>query len=54
MVHPEVLKNGGLDPEVYSGFAWGLGVERLTMLRYGISDIRHLFENDMRLLSQIS
>ncbi len=54
MVHPEILKNGGLDPEEYSGFAWGLGVERLTMLRYGISDIRHLFENDMRLLSQIS
>lgn len=52
MVHPEVLKNGGIDPEVYSGYAWGLGIERLAMLRYGISDIRLFAENDMRFLSQ--
>lgn len=52
MVHPEVLKNGGIDPHKYSGFAWGLGIERLAMLRYGIGDIRMFTENDMRLLSQ--
>lgn len=52
MVHPEVLKAGGLDPEVYSGYAWGGGVERLFMLRHGISDIRLFTENDMRFLSQ--
>jgi phenylalanyl-tRNA synthetase alpha chain len=52
MVHPEVLKNGGIDPEVYSGYAWGMGVERLALLRYGIKDIRLFTENDMRLLSQ--
>lgn len=52
MVHPEVLKNGGIDPELYSGYAWGLGVERLALLRYGIKDIRLFTENDLRLLSQ--
>jgi len=52
MVHPEVLKNGGLDPEVYSGFAWGMGIERLVMRSYGIEDIRLLAGNDMRLLAQ--
>lgn len=52
MIHPEVLKNGGIDPEVYSGFAWGMGVERLTMLRYGINDIRLFAENDLRFLTQ--
>jgi phenylalanyl-tRNA synthetase alpha chain len=52
MVHPEVLKNGGIDPELYSGYAWGLGIERLAMLRYGISDIRLFSENDLRFLSQ--
>lgn len=52
MVHPEVLQNGGIDPEVYTGFAWGMGIERLAMLRYGIKDIRQFFENDMRLLEQ--
>jgi phenylalanyl-tRNA synthetase alpha chain len=54
MVHPEVLKNGGIDPEEYSGYAWGLGIERLTMLRYGIKDIRLFTENDMRFLEQFS
>lgn len=52
MVHPEVLKNGGIDPEEYSGYAWGLGIERLAMLRYGISDIRSFTENDLRFLAQ--
>lgn len=48
MVHPEVLKNGGVDPQKYSGYAWGMGIERLTMLRYGIKDIRKFTENDLR------
>jgi phenylalanyl-tRNA synthetase alpha chain len=52
MVHPEVLKNGGIDPEVYSGFAWGIGIERLVMLKYGIKDIRIFTENDLRFLRQ--
>lgn len=52
MVHPEVLKNGGIDPLQYSGYAWGLGIERLAMLRYGVSDIRMFTENDLRFLSQ--
>lgn len=54
MVHPEVLKNGGIDPEVYSGFAWGMGVERLAMIRHGITDIRYFTENDVRFLNQFS
>lgn len=54
MVHPEVLKAGGLDPEVYSGYAWGGGIERLLQLRSAISDIRLFTENDMRFLSQFS
>jgi phenylalanyl-tRNA synthetase alpha chain len=52
MVHPEVLENCQIDPERWSGFAFGLGVERVAMLRYGIPDIRLLFENDPRLLAQ--
>lgn len=52
MVHPNVLRNCGIDPEVYSGFAFGVGVERLAMLKYEIDDIRLLFENDMRFLNQ--
>lgn len=52
MVHPEVLKSGGIDPEVYSGFAWGMGLERLVMLKYGINDIRAFAENDLRFLRQ--
>lgn len=52
MVHPEVLKNGGIDPHDYSGYAWGLGIERMTMLRYNIPDIRAFTENDLRFLSQ--
>lgn len=52
MVHPEVLKNGGIDPEQYSGYAWGMGIERVVMLKHGISDIRWFTENDMRFLEQ--
>lgn len=52
LIHPEVLVAGGIDPEKYSGFAWGLGVERLAMMRYKIGDIRLLFQNDFRLLEQ--
>ena len=52
MVHPNVLENVGIDPEEYTGFAFGMGVERLTMLRYGVSDLRQFFENDLRFLQQ--
>jgi len=52
MVHPKVLENCNIDPEVYSGFAFGLGVERVAMTVYGIKDIRQFFENDIRLLRQ--
>lgn len=51
-VHPKVLAMAKYDPEVYSGFAFGMGVERIAMLRYGIADIRHFYENDFRFLSQ--
>ncbi len=52
MVHPIVLQNGGYDPTVYSGFAFGMGPERITMLKYGIDDIRYFFSNDLRFLQQ--
>ena len=52
MVHPNVLRNCGIDPEVYSGFAFGFGVDRMVMLKYGIDDIRLLYESDMRFLDQ--
>ena len=52
MVHPFVLSNCGIDPEVYSGFAFGLGLERITMAKYGIDDIRLFYENDERFLEQ--
>ncbi|WMQ73598.1 MAG: Phenylalanine--tRNA ligase alpha subunit [Sodalis sp.] len=52
MVHPNVLRNVDIDPEIYSGFAFGMGMERLTMLRYGITDLRAFFENDLRFLKQ--
>jgi len=52
MVHPEVLRRGGIDPEVYSGFAFGVGLDRITMARFQIDDIRLLFENDLRFLEQ--
>jgi phenylalanyl-tRNA synthetase alpha chain len=52
MVHPVVLRNGGYDPEIYSGFAAGLGPERISMLRYRIDDIRNFWGNDVRFLEQ--
>ncbi len=52
MVHPDVLRTCGIDPEVYSGFAFGLGLERISMRHFGISDMRLLYENDLRFLSQ--
>jgi phenylalanyl-tRNA synthetase alpha chain len=52
MVHPNVLRNVGVDPETYMGYAFGLGVERLAMLRYGVHDLRLFFENDVRFLRQ--
>lgn len=52
MVHPEVFKHVGIDPEVYTGFAFGVGVERLTMLRYGVDDLRLFFDNDLNFLEQ--
>ncbi|MFC2553418.1 MAG: phenylalanine--tRNA ligase subunit alpha, partial [Rodentibacter sp.] len=52
MVHPNVLRNVGIDPNEYSGFAVGMGVERLTMLRYNVTDLRSFFENDLRFLKQ--
>ena len=52
MVHPNVLKNCGIDPEEYSGFAFGFGVERIAMAKFGIEDMRLLFENDVRFLKQ--
>ena len=54
MVHPKVLEHGGVDATRYSGFAFGMGVERLTMLRYGVNDLRLFFENDARFLSQFA
>lgn len=52
MVHPNVLRNCGIDPERYSGFAFGMGLDRVTMMRHGIDDLRLLFENDLRFLRQ--
>ena len=52
MVHPNVLRCGGFDPEKYTGFAFGMGPDRLTMLRYGINDLRLFFEGDLRFLAQ--
>lgn len=52
MVHPNVLKMGGYDPAKYSGFAFGMGVERIAMLKYGIDDIRHFYNNDMSFVKQ--
>jgi phenylalanyl-tRNA synthetase alpha chain len=52
MVHPVVLQNGGYDPTIYSGYAFGMGVERIAMLRHGIEDIRYFWANDLRFLEQ--
>jgi phenylalanyl-tRNA synthetase alpha chain len=50
MVHPSVLRNGGIDPERYSGYAWGFGIERMAALKYNVPDIRYFYENDVRFL----
>jgi phenylalanyl-tRNA synthetase alpha chain len=50
MVHPNVLRNCGLDPDVYQGFAWGMGIDRIAMLKYGIPDLRTFYESDLRWL----
>lgn len=52
MVHPEVLKNGGIDPEEYTGFAFGMGLDRMVMIKYCINNLRLFFENDLRFISQ--
>jgi phenylalanyl-tRNA synthetase alpha chain len=52
MVHPNVLRNVGVDPEKYTGLAFGMGVERLAMLYYGVDDLRMFFDNDLRFLKQ--
>lgn len=54
MVHPNVLKLNGYDPDVYSGFAFGIGIERVAMLRYGIDDIRRIYSNDLRFIKQFN
>jgi len=54
MVHPEVLRFGGVDPERYTGYAFSMGVERMAMLRYGVRDIRRFFDNDIRFLGQFA
>jgi phenylalanyl-tRNA synthetase alpha chain len=52
MIHPNVLKEANIDPEVYSGFAWGFGVDRLAMIKLNIDDIRHLRESNLNFLRQ--
>ena len=52
MVHPEILANVGYDPDRYTGFAWGMGIERIAMIRYGVDDIRLFYQNDLRFLEQ--
>jgi phenylalanyl-tRNA synthetase alpha chain len=54
MVDPNVLENSNIDPEEYTGFAFGMGIERITMLKYGINDLRLFFENDVRFLKQFN
>ena len=52
MIHPNVLREGGIDPEVYTGFAFGLGMTRLAMMKYGVKDIRDFNSGSLRALSQ--
>ena len=54
MVHPKVLENLNLDSEIYTGYAFGMGVERLAMLKYGIKDIRLFYENELNFISQFN
>ena len=51
-MYPQVLRNGGIDPAIYSGFAFGAGADRIAMLKYGIPNIKLLYENDVRFLSR--
>jgi phenylalanyl-tRNA synthetase alpha chain len=53
MVHPQVLRNGGIDPDEYTGYAWGFGIERMAMLKHDIEDLRLFYENDVRFLEQV-
>jgi phenylalanyl-tRNA synthetase alpha chain len=52
MVHPQVLRNGGIDPEKWNGYAWGFGIERMAMLKHDVDDIRLFYESDLRFLEQ--
>jgi phenylalanyl-tRNA synthetase alpha chain len=52
MVHPNVLKNAGIDPEVYQGFAFGMGIDRLAVMKYGVDDVRLFYNGDLRVISQ--
>ena len=52
MVHPKVLQAGNIDPSIWQGFAFGMGIDRIAMLKYGVDDIRLLYENDLRFLNQ--
>jgi phenylalanyl-tRNA synthetase alpha chain len=52
MVHPQVLRNCGIDPKEYTGFAFGAGPDRIAALKYGVDDIRHFYANDLRFLGQ--
>ena len=52
MVHPQVLKNGGIDPKKYQGFAFGVGVNRLLLIKYGIPDVRLFYQGDLRFVQQ--
>jgi len=52
MVHPDILMSMGYDTDIYTGFAFGVGIERIAMLRYGVDDIRHFYSNDLRFLRQ--
>ena len=52
MVHPNVLRDSGIDPEVYSGFAFGMGIDRLGVMKYGIDDVRHMYNGDLRFVNQ--
>ena len=54
MVHPKVLQNVNLDPEIYSGFAFGLGIERAAMIKFGINNIRDFYSNDFQFLRQFN
>ncbi len=54
MIHPHVLKEGGIDPSKYTGFAWGMGIDRLVMMKYGIEDIRHFHSGNLKFLRQFS